>query len=383
MAKIFYSMAGEGRGHAVRVLAIVEELRQRHELVLFASDDAYEFLAKSYADDRYANVRLVRVSGLRFHYTGGKLDLFKSTAQAAAFSFGELPKLVDVIRRRIETEQPDLAISDFEPVLPRAARLTGLPWMSIDHQHVLLAYDLHTLPFLLRRYAWWMGWAIRWYYGWNGYTPVASSFYTPPLKRGFEHVQQVGPILRDEIVGKVPTTGDFLLSYLRHNTPHHVIEALARCDNPVRIYGLGERPSEGRLSFHQIDERQFVQDLAACSALFSAAGNQLLGEALYFGKPVFAIPEMMHHEQQINAHFLRQMGAGDWVTAEEFQSSQLGNFLARLDEYRSQLASRIGTGNGTLQSVSLIETELRKSHPLNQNQSTESTAGEDHVARAG
>ena len=360
MAKIFYSMAGEGRGHAVRVLTLVERLRREHELVLFASDDAYEFLVKAYGEGRVENVRLVRVSGVKFRYTGGKLDLFKSTMGAMKFARRELPKLVDALCRRIDAEQPDLAISDFEPTLPRAARLMELPWMSIDHQHVLMAYDLSSLPFLLRRYAWWMSWAIRWYYGWGGYTPVASSFYTPPLKSGFENVRQVGPMLRAEIVSTSPRTGDFLLSYLRSYTPPEIIEALANCGWPVRIYGLGDRPATGRLSFHAIDERRFVEDLSACAGLFSAAGNQLLGEALYFGKPVFAIPESMHHEQQINAHFLRQMGAGDWTTAESFKLERLTRFLMRLDEYRENLKRFAGKLNGTPDALAAIEGVLRK-----------------------
>ena len=31
--------------------------------------------------------------------------------------------------------KPDLVITDFEPLLPRAARLEGVPYISIDHQH--------------------------------------------------------------------------------------------------------------------------------------------------------------------------------------------------------------------------------------------------------
>ena len=360
MAKIFYSMAGEGRGHAVRVRTLVEHLRHEHELVLFAPNDAYEFLSNSYEDQRTENVRLIRVDGLNFHYTGGKLDLFKSTAGAVWFAVRRLPELVSVVRRHIEAEQPDLAISDFDPILPRAARLTGLPWMSIDHQHVLMAYDLSSLPFLLRRYAWWMSWAVRWYYGWGGYTPVASSFYSPPLKRRFQNVRQVGPLLRPEIVSTKPQSGDFLLSYLRSNTPPQVLESLSQCGWPVRVYGLGNCSAVGQLSFHAIDERRFVNDLAGCAGLFSAAGNQLLGEALYFGKPVFAIPEEMHHEQQINAHFLTQMGAGDWMTAESFRAERLDRFLNQLDDYRQHLAGVAGTINGTPDALDAIERALQK-----------------------
>ena len=60
-------MAGEGRGHAVRVMTLVEHLRPNHELVLFAPGDAYEFLVKTYDTARMENVRLVRIPGLNFH----------------------------------------------------------------------------------------------------------------------------------------------------------------------------------------------------------------------------------------------------------------------------------------------------------------------------
>lgn len=361
MARIFYSMAGEGRGHAVRVRTLVEHLRHEHELVLFAPDEAYDFLVKSYGEEcSVENVRLLRIPGIKFHYTGGKLDLFKSIGHGLSYARRELPTLVNAFCRRIEAEQPDLCISDFEPSLPRAARKAGVPLMSIDHQHVLLAYDLKTLPLLLRRYAWWMSWSIRYYYGSGPYQAVTSSFYTPPLKAGFENVQQVGPMLREDLVATAPQQGDFLLSYLRMNTPPKVLETLAACDWNVRVYGLGERPRQGRITFHAIDEQRFVNDLASCAALVSAAGNQLLGEALYLGKPVFAIPEEMHHEQQINACFLKQMGAGNWCVLEAFALDQLQKFLCQLDVYRANTAVLCGRLNGTPDALTAIRAMLTR-----------------------
>ena len=363
MAKIFYSMAGEGRGHAVRVRTLVEHLRHEHELVLFAPDDAYDFLVKSYGEtSAVESVRLVRIKGLKFRYTGGKLDLFKSIWCGLKYAWRELPSVVNGFLRRIEVDRPDLCISDFDPALPRAARRACVPLMSLDHQHVLLAYDLRGLPLLLRRYAWWMSWSIRAYYGRGDYDAVTSSFYTPPLKPGFEHVRQVGPMLRDDLAATVPRNEAFLLSYLRPTTPPRVLETLAACGFDVRIYGLGERPRAGRLSFHAIDERAFVHDLAGCAALVSAAGNQLLGEALFLGKPVFAIPEELHHEQQVNACFLKQMGAGDWTTLESFSPAPLSRFLTRLDEYRANVAPLCGRLNGTPDAVAAIREVLAKHH---------------------
>jgi len=363
MARIFYSLAGEGRGHAARVRTLVEHLRHDHELWLFAPDEAYDFLTRFYGpESRTPNVTLMRIPGLRFHYTHGRLDLFKSVASGLCYAWKELPRLVATFRQRIAAVRPDLAISDFEPSLPRAALRERVPLISLDHQHVLAAYDLSSLPAPLQRYAWLMSWVVRWYY--TGQTEtVASSFFTPPLKRGWEHVHQVGPMIRSEVANATPRDGDYLLSYLRTNTPDRVLDTLQRAELPVKVYGLGERPALGRLSFCPIHEQWFVDDLAGCRAVVCAAGNQLLGEALYLGKPVLTIPESLHHEQLINAHFLEQMGVGAWETLEEFDADTLQRFLERLPDYQSRARALCGRLDGTHDALAIIHDVLARTAP--------------------
>jgi len=259
MARIFYSMAGEGRGHAVRVRTLVEHLRHEHELVLFAPDEAYEFLVNSYGDDRAVeNVRLLRIPGIKFHYTGGKLDLFKSIGHGLSYARRELPTLVNAFRRRIEAEQPDLCIADFEPSLPRAARKLGVPLMSIDHQHVLLAFDLkdtaapiasiRVVDELVCSMVLWRG-RLRGCGIVFLYSTAQDRFRTRPPGRS-DAARRPG---RGGPAGR-----QFLLSYLRTNTPPHVLETLAASGWDVRVYGLGELPRRGRVTFHAIDERRFV-----------------------------------------------------------------------------------------------------------------------------
>ena len=65
MATIFYSLAGEGRGHATRVRTIVEQLRSEHRFVIFAPGDAFDMLAPLYAE---SDVVVQRIEGLRFAY---------------------------------------------------------------------------------------------------------------------------------------------------------------------------------------------------------------------------------------------------------------------------------------------------------------------------
>ena len=118
MATLFYSVMGEGRGHAARARAVVERLRDRHRVVLFSSFDALEFRSAEYADDPEIEVRAI--PGLKFHYTQGKIDNLKTIRLGGAF-WAALGKHVRDLAATIRVERPDLVITDFEPLMPRAA----------------------------------------------------------------------------------------------------------------------------------------------------------------------------------------------------------------------------------------------------------------------
>ena len=198
----------------------------------------------------------------------------------------------------------------------------------------------------------------------NGATDtVVSAFFRPPLRRGWEHVVQVGPLLRREILDATPRDDGFILSYLRRHTPFSAIEALADCGMPVRVYGLGQRDAVGQVSFHAIDERAFVADLTACRGLVSAAGNQLIGEALHLGKPLLVLPERAHSEQMMNSHFLRSMGCGDFCLLEEVTPGVVRAFVDGLDRFAAPLAAVAGRMDGTDDVLRVIRHRLENPRP--------------------
>ena len=359
MARIAISLCGEGRGHATRVGTLIEHLEADHDLLVYTSADAHAFLGERFGSG-HPRVRLENVPGIIFQYTGGRLDVMRSIAAGLDYQARLLGPLVDRMMGELEAFRADLAITDFEPALPRAASRQGIPLVSIDHQHFLLAYDLDSLPWSLQWNAWFMSHAV-WLYVAEATDTVVSAFFRPPLRRGWEHVVQVGPLVRPAIARATPRDDGFVLSYLRRHTPFSAVEALAECGMPVKVYGLGHREHFGNVSFHGIDEQRFADDLASCRAVVAAAGNQLIGEALHLGKPLLVLPERAHAEQLMNAHFLAGMQCGEFVLLEDIAATHVREFVARLDRFGPALAEVRGRMDGTADVLRVIRHRLE--HP--------------------
>lgn len=331
---------------------MVEALRTEHDIVLFAPGDAYEMLAPRYAG---TGVRVYRIPGLHFHYDDRYvLNLWQTSREAARYLW-KLPRLISWLEQVIRGEVPDLIITDFEPALPRAAQRVGVPFISLDHQHFLVANDLSVLPQWMQLPAQAMGLVVRAYYSGQVET-ILSQFYAPPVRRDVPNVTQVGVLLRPEIVQTRPTEGEHLVAYLRRKTCNTVMSALQQLEQPVHIYGLGEQPRVGNLEFYRIDELGFIRDLASCQSVVCTAGNQLVGEALYLGKPVLAMPESNNFEQFINAWFLRDSGAGDWVDPERITGRHLRRFLAQREDFRASIDCE--AMNGTPEALRIIQRHL-------------------------
>jgi uncharacterized protein (TIGR00661 family) len=340
MAKIFYSMAGEGRGHATRARALVEMLRHQHDFTLFAPEMAYALLSKVYEG---SNVRVRRLAGLRFHYRGQTLSYAKTVGNSLGYLWRK-PYVVGSLCRRLERERPDLCITDFEPLLPRAAVRAKIPFISFDHQHFLCTHDFSHLPPNLR----WKGELLaqftKWFYRGQKET-IVSSFYSPPLKRGIRHTHSVGVMLRPEVLQTLPSDGEHLLVYLRRFPHAGLMEAIKRLGRPAFVYGVGPRASEGNVHFREVDETGFLKHLASCHALICNAGNQLVGEAFHFRKPVLAIPEAGNFEQHINAHYVRLSGGGDWIEPQHVSTLALQHFLQGVETFRAQIDPEKVRGN--------------------------------------
>ncbi|MDA1221098.1 MAG: teichoic acid biosynthesis protein [Planctomycetota bacterium] len=343
MARIFYALSGEGRGHATRASTIVDALAIAHEVTIFAPGLAHGLLAERYRDGR---AQVEPIGGLRVcSGRSGRLSLGATAAEAASY-LRRLPALTRHLTARIRDERPALCITDFEPALPRAAEACGVPYISVDHQHFLVVSDFSGYPRSLRVHAAAMAFLVRRFYSRQALGIVSSFAFPPPQDRARDlPIVRAGVLLRPEILQAQPDRRPHVCAYVRRSAPPSLLPALEGLGCPVRVYGLGCWPRRGQVEFAAIDERRFVEDLATCRALVCTAGNQLVGEALWLDKPVLAIPEPGNAEQRINAHLLRDTGAGEALEACRVDAPRLRGFLDRADSLRGRIDRNSVRGN--------------------------------------
>ncbi len=349
--KILYGVHGYGRGHAARAQALLPELMKRHDVRILAGDDAYDQLSVDYD--------VMRIPVLRYYHGRDNRRCPWETIRRNVpvlvdmLSDGEACRMVcDEVRRFA----PDVIISDTEAWTHRAGHWLGVPRISFDHYGAMAYCKLglsvvdelvSAMESLVYRML-----VIR------PHRIVAVAFYDGEPRR--PGVRAVGPIIRAEARAIEPTVGEFLLVYFSNAHAHFtpaIQQVLQQAGAPVRVYGPQRVGQEGNITFCEPGNVPFLRDLAGCKAIFATAGNQMISEAIYFGKPMMLMPEQAL-EQRINGRFIQQWGAGLSVTPKQVTAELLRDFLARRDEYAANV--RRHQRDGLAEAVAAIEEAIAK-----------------------
>lgn len=337
MNRVFYSLCGEGLGHCSRVYAIIESAPDI-EFHIFTWGEAYDYFKKL----NYPH--LYKIAAIPFGRTAKNKISFIKTIPVFLKFISQVPKSISNILKLAKELNPSVFISDFEPVLPRAAKLGGYKLMSIDNQHRFSRCSSEDLPFNLRVYCFITGIFV------ETWVPrpnkvVVSAFHHETAKK-IDKIVLVNTFIRKEFDKLKPTKGDYVLVYYKKSMNKKILDILQKLNVKVKIYGCPYK--EYNFEYHDISYNKFVNDLAGCSAIIAGAGNQILGESNYYGKPILAIPEPNQHEQYVNGFFLEKMGQGICVFDNELSEKVVSDFL-------NTFTCREGTGiNGVHKAVKEI-----------------------------
>ncbi|MGQ0697974.1 MAG: glycosyltransferase family protein [Panacagrimonas sp.] len=335
--RIAWGVMGYGRGHAMRTMSVLPELMKEHEITVFTAGDAYEVLAP-----KFPTVRIPMI-GYRYNDRGSH-----SVPKTLSANLGPMADLmfsgpgIENVEREFEDRGIQLVISDSETWTHRVAQRLKIPRISFDHVGILAYCKPHFPPDL-----WMLG--MRDAFGYRSLMGVPdriliSSFYQ--AEAAYPGVRIVGPMLRDEVLRSKAAQNEYLLCYFNkgeHQYQPHIDRALRLLDIPVVIYGTPYVGKVDNLDFRAPSNEWFVHDLARCKAVLSTAGNQTIGEAIHFGKPILAVPENAF-EQRLNAHIIERMGVGMRADLGSLTPSHVDRFLGHYDSYRSHMQEHARDG---------------------------------------
>ncbi len=330
--RIFYGVNGEGLGHAVRTLSMIEQLPEC-EIHVFTYGKAFDYFSKQ----NYPYLH--KIDGLMFSYTNNAVNYFETFKQAAKFflSSNGLRNNLRIISDAAASNPPDLIISDFEPSTARSAKKLNKKLISIDNQHRFAYIDLIDMPLPLRIYGWCVGLSAQFLVPRPHHT-IISTFHWELIDVRKANVTLTNGFIRKALVDKKTTWGDFVLIYLRHSIADTVLEQINKLPYKFKIYGTPKNSKwldtlrhNHRFEFKELGPH-FVDDLASCNSIIATSGNQLLTETAWFNKPILCIPEPKQYEQEINALYAKYMGFAQVVSAKDLTSELIEDFV---NEFRS------------------------------------------------
>lgn len=326
MKKIFYGVLGEGLGHATRTQAFVEYFRNQYEIHIFTSKDAYSFFKKM----NYPYLHEIKSIDFSFNKNGSVS--YKKTSLKIYNFLSQSYQSFDYVRDKIKELNPSIVITDFEPILPRTAHEMGIKLISIDNQHRFSDCTLNNLPLKYRIYSFGIGLFVKYLIPLDYYNPrIISTFHYDIEKPKNDNVFLTNVFIRENLAKGNVYNDEFLLCYLKSEIGKRIFNQiepiLISLKIPTKVYCDFDSLPRKNISFHKFDYENFVKDLLSCKCVCSTAGNQLIGECKYLGKPILAVPIPNQFEQSINGFYVNYCQLGKSCPIEQIDDYLLDEFF--------------------------------------------------------
>lgn len=341
---VLFCVQGEGRGHMTQAITLAGMLRGAgHEVVATLVGNAEGSDVPEFFSRRMRTPIVTYASPvIRLNREARELDVGRTVLTGMT----HLTDYVSSLRRisdTVDRYRPDVVVNFYEPLLglAKSRSKTFPPVVCIAHQYM----------FYHERYPFDVGSALQ-RRGMMTFTRLtaagaerllALSLY-PAHDLPEQRVRVVPPLLRPELFEKHATTPDqpLLLVYLWR--PQLYPEILAWSENGaasmngLHVHCFMDHPDKvdeerinDRLTVHHLNDRLFLDMMAASSGVASTSGFETTCEAMYLGKPLLMVPT--HIEQQCNARDAETIGAG--LPADSFDLTRILQFKqADMSEFR-------------------------------------------------
>ena len=322
MAKIIYGVAGQGFGHSTRSKEVINHLKkQGHKVLVFTYGQGLFFLKE---------FQPLEIPGLTLAYQNNRLS-YKKTIYRNALHIIKHTKNWHAIRLQFKKFNPDIVITDFEPLTSLLAKMYRRPLISVDNQHQLTNTAIpipeeHRKDFLADK-------AVVKFMVWGAKHYIVTTFYKTPVIR--KNTYLVPPILRQEILDLRPHQRDYYLVY-QNSDFEHLTDELKKIDEKFVVFGMNIEKQEGNITYKNYSTDEYLKYLEGAKAVIGTAGLSLITECLYLKKPYLAEPVKKQTEQLINARYLKKNDYGNFTY--NFTAQDFYDFRDNLPRYEAALA---------------------------------------------
>ena len=155
---------------------------------------------------------------------------------------------------------PDLCISDMEPIVPILRFWYNKPLLCIDNQHRITNLDLDVPRKYLKDYLL-AKTVVENFVGRADHFIVTSFADAPIIKK---NTTIVPPVIRQEVKNLESTNGDKVLVYLTRENPE-VLDILKGFNDMFVIFGYNVNQQEDNLEFKV--KEHFLEELRVCKAI--------------------------------------------------------------------------------------------------------------------
>ena len=346
--KIFYSVCGEGMGHAVRSGVILEELtkkenKEKYAIYIFSSDRSYRYLKNKF-DNVY------EIGGFNTVYENNEVKNKRTLLNAIKATPNNLKENYGILFKKAREVKPNIIISDFENYSSILSKLINVPLISLDNINIItqtfIDYPPHHRQDMLKAKS-----VIRSYIM-RPKRYIITSYFFPKIKNP-DKATIYPPVIRDKIRNLKTSYGEYVFVYQTSNSNKELIRILKEFNEKFIVYGFNKEGIEGNLTFRKFNEDKIYEDMSNAKAVITNGGFTLISEAIYLKKPIYSIPAIGNFEQLLNGFYIDKLGYGEMH--EKVNVSTLENFLNNLNKYQKNLYNVKNSDN------SGIIKELKKS----------------------
>ncbi len=322
--KIIYGINADGFGHVTRSIPIIDHLLKKGHKLRFVTDkNIAGFLKK-----RYPKIKTDIIKQPVFVYSKSGVKLVKSFF--GWFNTKNAKSLTNTAKI-VYKERPDIIISDLEGFCLWAGKMLEIPTIEIDNHATIFRGDVEFKgkdcgDFFQAKAV------SKLVYPFANYYFGLCFYRTNIIKKNTEIFD---PIFRDEIKKYKPKNKNYILVYDRFMEKTTVIPVLKKIKGQMFvIFGYDINKIDENLELKK-SEPNLYKYISECKAVITNGGHTLMTEAIYFKKPIYAVPIKHQFEQLTNAHYLDILGFGE--SHRKMDGLSLQRFIKKIPIYKTKL----------------------------------------------